>query len=322
MLRVLGVCIIGIAVLAVVHASAAHLPVNGGVLQVFAFSVDIDIPEAEPHEVPVDILPGSCPNPLNVKAGGILPVAILGTATFDVTAIDPSSVLLEGVAPVNWDLEDVATSFEPFIGKTRKHDCTIAGPDGYFDLALKFDLQSIVAAIGPAEDGDVRVLSLTAELADGTELFGEDVVVIVAPGPPMPLTAETGTQDEFVASSDPGPDSETADMTESTGRDSAGDDSDFEEGPVSEERPTGDPPTADNPPDPADYGYSSDGGSFTAYAEGPPSDDGQPKRDNEAGVGNEAGDDAENDSTGAGDEGVDESSEDADSPTDDELAGE
>jgi len=35
-------------------------------------------------EVPVDIKPTSCPNPLNVKSRGVLPVAILGTADFDV----------------------------------------------------------------------------------------------------------------------------------------------------------------------------------------------------------------------------------------------
>jgi hypothetical protein len=61
----------------------------------------------------VDIKPGTCPNPVNVKARGVLPVAILGTADFDVTTIDPASVRLEGVAPIRWALEDVATPVPP-----------------------------------------------------------------------------------------------------------------------------------------------------------------------------------------------------------------
>lgn len=42
--------------------------------------------------VPIDIKPQSCPNPINVKSRGVLPVAILGTAEFDVTTIDPASI--------------------------------------------------------------------------------------------------------------------------------------------------------------------------------------------------------------------------------------
>ena len=46
--------------------------------------------------VEVDIKPMSCPNSLNVKGGGVLPVAILGTDVFDVTTIDTTSLHLEG----------------------------------------------------------------------------------------------------------------------------------------------------------------------------------------------------------------------------------
>lgn len=69
-------------------------------------------------KVDVDIKPGSCPNPLNLKSKGVLPVAVLGTEEFDVTTIDPLSILLsreeveEGVAPIRSDYEDVATPFE------------------------------------------------------------------------------------------------------------------------------------------------------------------------------------------------------------------
>jgi hypothetical protein len=135
-----------------------------------------------PPWVPVDIKPQSCPNPLNVKEKGVLPVAILGTDEVDVTQVDPVSVHLEGVAPLRWDLEDVSTPFEPFIGKADCLDCTDEGPDGLLDLTLKFDTQAVVAAIGPVTDGECRVLRLTGEEFGGRNIIGEDVVVIVKKG--------------------------------------------------------------------------------------------------------------------------------------------
>jgi hypothetical protein len=57
----------------------------------------------------VDIKPGSCPNPLNVKSSGVLPVAILGTRDYDITTIDPTSIRLAGVEPLRSSYEDVAT---------------------------------------------------------------------------------------------------------------------------------------------------------------------------------------------------------------------
>jgi hypothetical protein len=51
-------------------------------------------------QVPINIKPGSCPNPLNVKNKGVLPVAILGMEEFDVPMIDVASIRLEGVAPM------------------------------------------------------------------------------------------------------------------------------------------------------------------------------------------------------------------------------
>lgn len=57
---------------------------------------------APPSQVPVDVKPTSCPNPLNVGSKGVLPIAILGAEDFDVTTVDPESVRLEGVAPLRW----------------------------------------------------------------------------------------------------------------------------------------------------------------------------------------------------------------------------
>lgn len=136
-------------------------------------------------EVPVDIHPTSCPNPLNVNSQGTIPVAILGAEDFPVDAIDPATVMLMGVAPLRWSVEDVATPFEPFLGKQDELDCTELGPDGYPDLTLKFDTQEVVAMLGDVEDGDVMVLTLTGNLTEefgGIPIVGEDVVRIVKKG--------------------------------------------------------------------------------------------------------------------------------------------
>lgn len=133
-----------------------------------------------PH--PVDIKPQSCPNPLNVKSRGVLPVAILGTADFDVTTIDPASIRLEGVAPIRSAFEDVATPFESLNGEADASNCTDEGSDGFMDLTLKFRTQEIVAALGGVQDGEVLILTLTGILQDGGFIQGEDVVVILKKG--------------------------------------------------------------------------------------------------------------------------------------------
>ena len=168
-------------------------------------------------EVPVDIKPTSCPNPINTKSNGVTPVAILGTLDFDVTQIDPVTVTLAGASPLRWDWEDVATPFEPYTGKGDCLDCNTIGPDGYLDLTLKFDTQGLLAAIeslyaiGTVESFEVneeelntlesgvddQVTTITGEilavrdciviqleglLLDGTPIIGEDVVRILEKG--------------------------------------------------------------------------------------------------------------------------------------------
>lgn len=137
-----------------------------------------------PIPVPVDIKPQSCPNPGRVRKKGVVPVAIVGTEGFDVTQVDPATVRLEGVAPLRWALQDVATPFYPFIGKEDCfEDCTTDGPDGYLDLTLKFKAREVIAAVIAAfpelSDRDCLVLTVTGNLVDGRAIAGEDVVVVL-----------------------------------------------------------------------------------------------------------------------------------------------
>ena len=144
----------------------------------------IEEPAEEPAEQPdpsftqivVDIKPGSCPNPLNVKSRGVLPVAILGTEDLDVTDIDPLTVTLAGVVPIRSSIEDVSHPW-------NVEGCEDYGVDGYDDLTLKFDTQEIVAALGTSiVDGDVFELPLIGTLTDNTQIEGADTVLIIKKG--------------------------------------------------------------------------------------------------------------------------------------------
>ena len=127
-----------------------------------------------PKAVDVDIKPASCPNPLNVKSKGVLPVAILGSEDLDVNAINIASVRLDGVAPVRSSYEDVAAP----LADANECECTTEGPDGYLDLTLKFKTQEIVEVIGEVNHGDVLTLPLTGVLFGERPIEGADCVVI------------------------------------------------------------------------------------------------------------------------------------------------
>jgi hypothetical protein len=131
--------------------------------------------------VPVDIKPTFCPNPLNVKSKGVLPVAVLGSDLFDINDIDPNSLEILGVQPIKKSCEDIAT---PQNENVFPEDClcTNEGPDGHLDLFLKFDTQAIVEAIGEVEDGDYILLKLNGFLTDGTPIEGTDCIVILNKG--------------------------------------------------------------------------------------------------------------------------------------------
>jgi hypothetical protein len=122
----------------------------------------------------LDIKPQSCPNPLNVKSRGLLPVAILGSEDFDVSSIDAVSICLAGVAPIRSSYEDVATP----VSDSNECECSTEGPDGFLDLTLKFETQRIVEAIGEVDHGDELVLELTGVLSDETRIGGRDCVLI------------------------------------------------------------------------------------------------------------------------------------------------
>ena len=109
---------------------------------------------------------------INEKSRGVTPVVIVGNGTYDVTEIDPSTVLLQGVAPVRDAIEDAS-------------HCNAEEGDGVLDLTLKFNTQDLVDGIKAsfAEDltlrnGNMVPLNLTGNLFDGTPITLEDPVYV------------------------------------------------------------------------------------------------------------------------------------------------
>jgi hypothetical protein len=125
----------------------------------------------------IDIKPESCPNALNVKSKGVLPVAVLGTEGFDVREINTATIRLEGVTPIRSAIGDVST---PLLDKQDECDRASEDEDGFDDLTLEFDTQEVVSALGRVADGDELVLIFTAESSDGRPVEGKGRVTILS----------------------------------------------------------------------------------------------------------------------------------------------
>ena len=116
--------------------------------------------------IDIDIKPGSYPNSLNINGHGVIPVAILGRADFDVTEIDTSTLDFAGLA-VRVKPNDVSQcSIDDVSGPDGV-------PDGFDDLVCQFvdDPSKWVPGNGTA--------TLTGEMIDGTLFEGTDDINVV-----------------------------------------------------------------------------------------------------------------------------------------------
>lgn len=148
--------------------------------------------ECEQASFLLDIKPGSCPNPVNVKSHGVVPVAIVGTASHDVSWIVLDSVRLSRADGIGGEVaphegppgphsvyEDVAT---PFGGEPCA--CHEAEGDDILDLSMKFQTEELVAALElDQQDGasfeEFLELVVTGRLDDGTEFQASDCIRLV-----------------------------------------------------------------------------------------------------------------------------------------------
>jgi hypothetical protein len=114
-------------------------------------------------QVDVDIKPGSDPNSINTKSKGVIPVAILGSPSFDVTTIDVTTLDFEGAPPAH-DLTDPATYADHLL------DVNL---DGYLDLVSHYRVQETGLAPGDTSG------TITGMTIGGVPLSGTDSVDIV-----------------------------------------------------------------------------------------------------------------------------------------------
>jgi hypothetical protein len=141
----------------------------------------------------LDIKPGSCPNPMNVKNNGKgkLPVALMGTENFDVGLVDwatltlaradgvgASVMPLEGPPGPHTVVEDVGSPFDGELCECEEHD---GQGDGLLDLSMKFSRPELidVLELDDLGSGDTIELVLSGALLDGTPFEASDCIVIV-----------------------------------------------------------------------------------------------------------------------------------------------
>lgn len=119
----------------------------------------------------IDIKPGGGPNPVNHKGKGVLPVAVLSSATFDATAIDPATLTIgDDAAP------DTPVATRP--NGTYMAAVEDVNNDGLPDLVVHFRVNLLVANddLTPATTS----LVLQGFLEDDcTNFLGEDAVTVV-----------------------------------------------------------------------------------------------------------------------------------------------
>lgn len=123
--------------------------------------------------VEIDIRPNSENNRINLRSHGNVPVAILSTADFDATTINPATVTFAG-APVDSRRND-----EPRVTFRDVND------DGLQDIVLRFEIDDMTLTSFDTE------ATLTGQTFDGYALAGTDAVVV------LPLLRVRGLEEDY-----------------------------------------------------------------------------------------------------------------------------
>lgn len=135
--------------------------------------------------IPVDVMPGSCPNTFDPESSPVLVLALPGGPSGGAGTYD-DTLRLAGVAPFEATWADVTAPYFHSGPLTGEKDCRKSAPDGHEDLVLKFDAREIARNLrnrGIVGKKSTVVLEVTAR-AYGVPNFlpfvGEDVVVLTS----------------------------------------------------------------------------------------------------------------------------------------------
>jgi hypothetical protein len=137
--------------------------------RIIGLNVDIGADEAQTEsvdetEVEIVVRPGSHHNKIDLSAWGFLPVAVLSTADFDATSIDPETVEFAGAKPMH--------SIRTHVNRDRKADMLFF----FWIRHLEFDLD---------ENGTKAPVTteaiLTGETKKGESIIGTDTVTVINP---------------------------------------------------------------------------------------------------------------------------------------------
>jgi hypothetical protein len=137
---------------------------------------------ATPISVAIDVRPGLCPNHIRVESLLTVPIAILGTADFEVSAIDLGTVRLsrEGLAgevvPAEFAFKDVGSALVG--GRCACHQ--LVG-DGLNDLEMLFSIEDLVAKLGlGGQVGESVPLTVSGKLYTGEAITGADCALVIS----------------------------------------------------------------------------------------------------------------------------------------------
>jgi len=123
-------------------------------------TIEVDVRPAV-QQVDIDIKPGDDDNCFNVNGQGVIPVAILGSDTLDVSSIDASSLSFGGL--------------QVRVRGNSSPQCSIdyVNGDAYPDMVCQFVDDSSAWSAGNDE------ASLTGKLLDGSDFAGSDSICLV-----------------------------------------------------------------------------------------------------------------------------------------------
>ena len=130
-----------IAALACGTSDSISAPRNADIINLVA-STNLLSGDVDPEQMVIDILPGNADNVVDLKRVRIIVVAIMGSATLDITDINPRTISLEAET-------------QTLVGKTDKSLCETSdiNNDGFDDLVCK--LKTIGFRV---EAGEIPVL--------------------------------------------------------------------------------------------------------------------------------------------------------------------